>query len=371
MEARVEELEAKVEQLLSRVAQLEAVVGGGGSDAALRPSVGETHHEAPHSPAKTPHAAAAAGSPKASPKKGAKKGVKKGAVSRPPERISKPVEKTGSKKDDGKKDHYFVGTRKIFVERPKALANVMPSAGDPQGTLKMRHVYGYNGRDCRQNAFFLENGKIVFCVAAIGVVMDPVTKEQKFFTGHDEDIQCLAIHPNRRYVATGQRDPKGKATPYTVVWDSETMEKLVKISYHERQVCACSFSGDGTKLFTVGDGDTREAAVWDWQAEKKKNDKPKRMPLQTFVVSKDFVSTEARVERRRATGGTAFWFACAIGDTLFRLDVIGYIYCLFAPLGCMDEEGAEAGPTESLVYFTLHCTEASQGVASAGRRGWE
>lgn len=40
--------------------------------------------------------------------------------------------------------------------------------------------------------------------AAVGVVYDPETHSQIFFGGHDDDIRCMAMHPGRNLVATGQ-----------------------------------------------------------------------------------------------------------------------------------------------------------------------
>jgi hypothetical protein len=41
----------------------------------------------------------------------------------------------------------------------------------------------------------------------------PPSCSQRFFLGHDDDILCLAIHPDRRRVATGQVGDRGWAQP--------------------------------------------------------------------------------------------------------------------------------------------------------------
>lgn len=45
-----------------------------------------------------------------------------------------------------------------------------------------------------------------------------VGMRQRFFFGHDNDIQCLTLHPNRRFVATGQQTATF-GRPYTCIWD--------------------------------------------------------------------------------------------------------------------------------------------------------
>ena len=62
----------------------------------------------------------------------------------------------------------------------------------------------YRGYDCRNNLFYMQSGEIVFHIAAVGVVYNKETHSQKFYLGHDDDILCLAIHPMKDIIATGQ-----------------------------------------------------------------------------------------------------------------------------------------------------------------------
>jgi WD40 repeat protein len=77
------------------------------------------------------------------------------------------------------------------------------------------------------NIFYIRTGEIVYYAAAVGIVYNKATHTQRFFMGHDDDIQCLAVHPNRLWVATGQM---GK-DPAVLVWDSGSMQQLVKINH--------------------------------------------------------------------------------------------------------------------------------------------
>jgi microtubule-associated protein-like 5 len=62
----------------------------------------------------------------------------------------------------------------------------------------------YRGYDCRNNLFYTQTGEMVYHVAAVGVVYNRQQNTQRFYMGHDDDILCLAIHPLKDYVATGQ-----------------------------------------------------------------------------------------------------------------------------------------------------------------------
>lgn len=54
------------------------------------------------------------------------------------------------------------------------------------------------------NLFYTASGDMVYYTAAVGIVYNKTTHTQKFFLGHTDDIMCLAIHPDRNLVATGQ-----------------------------------------------------------------------------------------------------------------------------------------------------------------------
>ena len=96
----------------------------------------------------------------------------------------------------------FAPSQHVYTA-PKGSENV------PEASLELHHVYGYNGRTMKNNIFINDAGKFVYPIAATAVVLDFDTNEQKFFSGHNEDITCMAMHPGRVIFATGQSDPAG------------------------------------------------------------------------------------------------------------------------------------------------------------------
>lgn len=50
-----------------------------------------------------------------------------------------------------------------------------------QAGLALEWVYGYNASNTAPNAFYTSQQKIVYYVAALGVVYDPATHTQQFF----------------------------------------------------------------------------------------------------------------------------------------------------------------------------------------------
>uniref|UniRef100_A0A2K6G4N4 EMAP like 5 n=1 Tax=Propithecus coquereli TaxID=379532 RepID=A0A2K6G4N4_PROCO len=136
----------------------------------------------------------------------------------------------------------------------------------PGNSIRLHFVHGYRGYDCRSNLFYTQIGEIVYHVAAVGVIYNRQQNTQRFYLGHDDDILCLAIHPLKDYVATGQvgRDPS------IHIWDTETIKPLsILKGCHQYGVCAVDFSADGKRLASVGIDDSHTIVLWDWKKGEK------------------------------------------------------------------------------------------------------
>uniref|UniRef100_A0A8C7YJ93 EMAP like 5 n=1 Tax=Oryzias sinensis TaxID=183150 RepID=A0A8C7YJ93_9TELE len=132
----------------------------------------------------------------------------------------------------------------------------------PASGIKLHFIHGYRGYDCRSNLFYTQTGEIVYHVAAVGVVYNGQQNTQRFYMGHDDDILCLAIHPLKDFVATGQvgRDSS------VHVWDTETLKPIsVLKGSHQLGVCALDFSADGRRLVSIGLDDNHTIVLWDWR----------------------------------------------------------------------------------------------------------
>jgi WD40 repeat protein len=279
----VEELKAQFDAYVTatdkRLAALEEAVAAGG--AAKKPAGTPSRTGTLSKPAaKTPTS-------KARP---ASSGEKKDGTETPK---TKPTLSSASAKkenipeiDEKRIGSFQVGKRKVYYVIP---SDYVKSADEdkPVGSdLKLDFVYGYNGRSARNNLFFdktTDGAQLIYCVAATGVKYDPSTKGQSFFIGHNEDILCLAVHPSRPVVATGQLDPKGRGKPYTSVWDHTNMSELARIDgFHDRGVIAAAFLPGGKYLATVGNDDSHTMGVFDWESDQKK-------PVAQCMVAKDEV----------------------------------------------------------------------------------
>lgn len=161
-------------------------------------------------------------------------------------------------------------------------------------TLALRHVYGYSGDPTSRgnalrgkNICWVNNNKIVFPAAAVVIVMDLTLQQkqedaanqlkpagdrcccQSFFTGHTDDVMCLAVHPGGDYVASGQM---GRDS-HILIWSTRELHSGVntkatavelKLPSGVRGVSGVDFSGDGRYLLAVGVDESHCLIVYDW-----------------------------------------------------------------------------------------------------------
>ncbi|XP_048456030.1 echinoderm microtubule-associated protein-like 5 [Rhincodon typus] len=136
----------------------------------------------------------------------------------------------------------------------------------PDSSVRLHFVHGYRGYDCRNNLFYTQTGEIVYHVAAVGIVYNRQQNVQRFYLGHDDDIVCLAIHPLKDYISTGQVSRDSAIH----IWDAELLKPLsILKGHHQFGVCAVDFSADGKRLASVGLDENHTIVLWDWRKGEK------------------------------------------------------------------------------------------------------
>jgi hypothetical protein len=128
----------------------------------------------------------------------------------------------------GKRDDYaFNGRIKYFPCRKGVYAPTVwdpalaaRSAKPPRAGLSLDFVYGYGGlTNTANNLFYNSADHVCYYTAAVAVVFDRHNHRQHFFHGHDDDIKCMALHPNMHWAATGQVTSTS-GHPFACVWDT-------------------------------------------------------------------------------------------------------------------------------------------------------
>lgn len=161
------------------------------------------------------------------------------------------------------------------------------SAEPPAVKLTTKWVHGYTsglvgGTRIRvsSNLYFNSQGDAIYPAAALGVKLSKEASSsskggssaalsQKYFTGHNDDIICLTMSPNRLFVATGQcasvndmtKETKGKGS--ICIWDAVTCTLLSKIvGCHQRAVTSLAFSPNSDQLLSVGQDDVNTHTLY-------------------------------------------------------------------------------------------------------------
>ncbi|KAH0620370.1 hypothetical protein JD844_020724 [Phrynosoma platyrhinos] len=182
----------------------------------------------------------------------------------------------------------FLRGRPVTMYMPKDQVesyNLEAKAELPAKRLKLEWVYGYRGRDCRSNLYLLPTGETVYFIASVVVLYNVEEQLQRHYTGHNDDVKCLAVHPDRITIATGQvagtsKDGK-QLLPHVRIWDSVTLNTLhvIGMGFFDRAVTCIAFSksvskivtsfNGGSNLCSVDDSNDHVLSVWDWQREEK------------------------------------------------------------------------------------------------------
>lgn len=164
----------------------------------------------------------------------------------------------------------------MFMPKDQVEGYCLEARGElPSNKLKLDWVYGYRGRDCRSNLYLLPTGETVYFIASVVVLFNVDEQLQRHYTGHTDDIKCLAVHPDKITIATGQvagTSSDGKQlAPHVRVWDSVSLNTLhvLGVGFFDRALVCLSFSksNGGNTLCVVDDSNDHVLSVWDWQRE--------------------------------------------------------------------------------------------------------
>ena len=149
------------------------------------------------------------------------------------------------------------------VREPTGWTEPADVSAAPDAALEMRFVYGYYPGP--QSLGHCDSvNEVCYAVAGVGIVYNTATHTQVHNTEHDNDILCLAVHPEGHTVVTGEQAPKGKHNkPKVVLWDVNTGVTLRVIKFHSKGVSHVCFSGSGAMLVSIGLDDDRTVAVHD------------------------------------------------------------------------------------------------------------
>jgi len=191
----------------------------------------------------------------------------------------------GSKEPMWNQDDAFIKMdirgRKISLYAPSTLTDYsLSKPGElPTEKLQLEWVYGYRGRDCRSNLYSLPTGEIIYFTAGVVVLHNPEEQTQRHYLGHTDDVKCIAIHPDKIKIATGQvaghdakEGKKPAAMPHVRIWDSVSLNTLhvIGCGVFNRAVSCLSFSklDGGQQLAVIDESNEHILSIWDLSKDK-------------------------------------------------------------------------------------------------------
>lgn len=131
----------------------------------------------------------------------------------------------------------------------------------PNGSLSVDWIYGYQSEKSRSNVRYDYEGNVVYHISKYAIVYNYSAHTQKIFTGHNDEIICLTMHPEGKLCATGDIGPK----PRIIVWHTHTREIVfLDSSFHRNGVSHVAFSMDGKFLAAVGNDNNHSLSVHGW-----------------------------------------------------------------------------------------------------------
>ncbi|XP_061619079.1 echinoderm microtubule-associated protein-like 3 isoform X2 [Phyllopteryx taeniolatus] len=166
----------------------------------------------------------------------------------------------------------FIRGRPITMYIPANIQNYEDLKMEPPSErLELDWVYGYRGRDCRANLYFLPTGEAVYFIACVVVLYHIGNRAQRHYRRHTDCVRCLTLHPDKVRIASGQTagvDKDGKPLqPCVHIWDSATLVTLQQIGLgtFQRGVGSVAFStvDSGAFLCVIDESNEHMLSVWD------------------------------------------------------------------------------------------------------------
>lgn len=127
--------------------------------------------------------------------------------------------------------------------------------------LEPEAVIGFKGSVRDGLVLHPDNEHLIFPLGCTLVVRNVIQRTQTFLTGHDNTVNCIAVSPSGRYLASGQVTHMGFNADI-IIWDFEQRKEVHRLTLHKVEVKKVVFSPDEQFLATIGGQDDNSLVLW-------------------------------------------------------------------------------------------------------------
>ncbi|CAI4224818.1 unnamed protein product [Auanema sp. JU1783] len=139
-----------------------------------------------------------------------------------------------------------VSNRNVRIPIPDGiLLNPLEEVTPPEKLPQLHWSFGFRAKGKNVTMNVLPTSEIVYSTGNVIILYNVYEKKQRFFVSHTDQVQSIALHPNRCIMVSSQRLRKlsGKKSNIIIVWDSISLETKYNIDADNlEQVCSMSFS---------------------------------------------------------------------------------------------------------------------------------
>jgi len=168
-------------------------------------------------------------------------------------------------------------------------------------TLSLRHVFGLKS-DVTSNVHYVDETQLLYPAGHNTVLYSTDQKTQKIFPGTPdaEAIACLALSPNKRYVAVGEKSERALCT----IFDCQTgkRRKVLNFETESKSYVCMGFSQETKFLLTQTGPPDWYLIYWAWD---------KARPLAVVKIPQGSVR-ECSISPQDST------LCCVVGDGVFK-----------------------------------------------------
>ena len=133
----------------------------------------------------------------------------------------------------------------------------------PEEEIEIEHVHGYRGHDSSRNITYLTPDEVLYTAAAAVIILRINENKQRVFSKHSDDVTSVAVHPQRRLMASCQLGEGADV----LVWDKRHLSVVASLPLPKG--CSAtwlSFSTDGENLAIATTGAEENVMVFSWSS---------------------------------------------------------------------------------------------------------